>query len=66
LRTSAAQGTRDVLKVAWPEILVYVIFLVTLVILSLASLLGRDPQAIAIRRTAWLDGPAIPGLPADA
>ena len=40
------------LKVAWPEILVYVIFLVTLVILSLASLLGRDPQAIAIRRTA--------------
>src|SRR5215470_10818975 len=35
-----------------PEILAYVIFLVTLVILSLASLLGRDPQAIAIRRTA--------------
>jgi NO-binding membrane sensor protein with MHYT domain len=35
-----------------PEILAYVIFLVTLVILSLASLLGGDRQAIAIRRTA--------------
>jgi hypothetical protein len=35
-----------------PEILAYVIFLVTLVILSLASLLGSDRQAIAIRRTA--------------
>jgi NO-binding membrane sensor protein with MHYT domain len=35
-----------------PEILAYVIFLVTLVILSLASLLGSDRQAITIRRTA--------------
>lgn len=36
-----------------PEILAYVIFLVTLVILSpLASLLGGNRQAIAIRRTA--------------
>ena len=35
-----------------PEILAYVIFLVTLVILSLASLLGSNRQAIAIRRTA--------------
>jgi hypothetical protein len=34
-----------------PEILAYVIFLVILVILSLASLLGHDRQAIAIRRT---------------
>jgi NO-binding membrane sensor protein with MHYT domain len=34
-----------------PEILAYVIFLVTLVILSLASLLGSDRQAITIRRT---------------
>jgi len=34
-----------------PEILAYVIFLVTLVILSLASLLGGNRQAIAIRRT---------------
>jgi hypothetical protein len=35
-----------------PEILAYVIFLVTLVILSLASLLGSNRQAITIRRTA--------------
>ena len=35
-----------------PEILAYVIFLVTLVILSLASLLGGNRQAVAIRRTA--------------
>jgi NO-binding membrane sensor protein with MHYT domain len=35
-----------------PEILAYVVFLVTLVILSLASLLGGNRQAIAIRRTA--------------
>ena len=35
-----------------PEILAYVIFLVTLVILSLASLLGGDRKSIAIRRTA--------------
>jgi hypothetical protein len=34
-----------------PEILAYVIFLVTLVILSLASLLGSNRQAITIRRT---------------
>ncbi len=35
-----------------PEILAYVIFLITLVILSLASLLGGNRQAVAIRRTA--------------
>ncbi len=34
------------------DILAYVIFLVTLVILSLASLLGGTRQAVAIRRTA--------------
>jgi NO-binding membrane sensor protein with MHYT domain len=33
------------------EILAYVIFLVALVILSLASLLGSNRQAITIRRT---------------
>lgn len=35
-----------------PEILAYVIFVVTLVILSLALLLGGNRQAVAIRRTA--------------